>query len=139
MPDVLLGDLPPPVDVPGVHHQADAPRGNGEQGPEEPSGACEHPDEHHKPVDQHIYEKVSMKVAPLLESLNRSVARRLLASVDCHGNHLLQPPESAPRPGSATGSRPVQKDLRPTTETRRRGAGGGPGQSGPRPARLRSD
>jgi len=34
---------------------------------------------------------------------------------------------------------PVQKDLRPTTETRRRGAGGGPGQSGPRPARLRSD
>src|SRR5215472_9536729 len=109
--DVLLGDLTPPVDVPCVHHQADAPRGNGEQGPEEPSSSCERPDQHHEAVDQHIYEKVSVKVAPLLQPLHGLVARRLLTSVDCHGNHLLQAPRSAPRLGSAMGSRPRPEGL----------------------------
>src|SRR6516165_12476224 len=122
--DVLLGDFPPPIDVPGVHHQADAPRGNEERGPEEASRACERPDQHHEPVDQQIYEKVRVKVALFLQSLHCLVPRRLLTSVDSHGNHPLHAPGSALRPDSATGSRPRPEGLTTYTSTRRRGAGG---------------
>ena len=52
--DVCLGDRVPPVDVPRVHHHADAPSGDGEYRPEEPVHADGRPDRtaHRGPVTE---------------------------------------------------------------------------------------
>src|SRR5215469_7133677 len=83
--DVFFSDAGPPVDVPCVHHQADAPAAYDEHRPEEPVWAGHRPDRHEESVDEDIDQDVTAEVAALLELLHRPVARRLLTYVSSHG------------------------------------------------------
>ena len=83
--DVLFGDLGAPVDVPCVHHHADAPASDREYRPEEPVHVRDRPDHHQERVDQHIDKNVAAEVAPLLQLGDRFVAGTLIVCVVDHG------------------------------------------------------
>src|SRR5215472_18567858 len=109
--DVLFGDLRPPEDIPRVHHHTDARSDDEEHRPEEPVPAGDRPDHHHERVDQHVDQKVTEKVAPLLQVRDRFVANGLLT---CAGSHDGPPPlnkSPATHPGLARDQGPAQSGL----------------------------
>src|SRR5215813_10873033 len=115
--DVRLGDRVPPVDVPRVHHQADAPSGDEEYRPEEHVDADDRPDHYQERVEQHIDQKVGVEVAPLFQLRDRLVASGLLTCVVDHGGPSPLDQGPAPGAGHARDQGPVQADVRPAPPT----------------------
>src|ERR1044071_6679575 len=77
--DVGFGDLAAPVDVPGVHHQADPPAADDEHRPEEGVRTGECPDRHDKGVDEEVDQQVAAEVTALLQPVHREVVRGSLS------------------------------------------------------------
>ena len=64
--DLCLSDRAPPVDIPRVHDDADAPSGDRKDRPEEHVHSDDRPDHYEERIDQHVDEQVGVEVAPLL-------------------------------------------------------------------------
>src|SRR6266540_7372111 len=91
--DLLFVELVVAVDIPLVHDHTDAPSHDGEHGPEEPVNVGQSPDHHEERVDQEIDQKMPREIAPLLEALDRPLAKDLATDVliDRHLTSLLAP------------------------------------------------
>src|SRR6266508_1045385 len=113
--DLLFVELVVAVDIPRVHDHTDAPSHDGEHGPEEPVNVGQSPDHHEERVDQEIDQKMPREIAPLLEALDRPLAKDLATDVliDRHLTSLLAPDATAREIMAQGRWSPIESDERP--------------------------
>src|SRR6266542_7109749 len=113
--DLLFVELVVAVDIPRVHDHTDVRSHDGEHGPEEPVNVGQSPDHQEERVDQEIDQKMPREIAPLLQALDRPLAKDLAtnALIDPHLTSVLAP-HTTGREIMAQGRwSPIETDVRP--------------------------
>src|SRR6266498_1011301 len=113
--DLLFVELVVAVDIPRVHDHTDARSHDGEHGPEEPVNVGQSPDHQEERVDQEIDQKMPREIAPLLQALDRPLAKDLAtnALIDRHLTSLLAPDATDREINGPGPVSPRETDVRP--------------------------